>query len=210
MRSSLIAILIAVMVVPNIGLAQQAGSFIAGGEVGFTSAMGDFRSDSLNANTGFGIGIELRYALLNNISFGPFFRYHRFGSNIQSSAGNTSYNFTQYGGLARINTFSLDKGKLYIIGGGGLFKPNSHLWTPDNTENIAFESGMFFTGGLGISSNPLASTIYELEVRYNMGEADPVLAIGEGDPLNAQKFDFVYVAIKLSFNSKGTKAQPRY
>jgi len=210
MRSCIIAILIAVMIVPNALMAQEAGSFVAGIEAGFTSAMGDFRNDSLNANTGFGLGAELRYTLLKNISLGPFLRYHRFGSNTESIEGNISYNFTQYGGLGRISMFSVGGGNLYIVGGGGIFKPNSHTWAPTNTTNETFESGPFFTAGLGLSTNPFASTIYELEIRYNSGNADKISMVGIEEVTQNYQFDFIYLAMKLSFNSKGIKPQPRY
>lgn len=210
MRSSIIAILIAVMIVPNVLVAQEAGSFIAGFELGFTSAMGDFRNDSLNANTGFGMGAEFRYALLKNISFGPFVRYHRFGSNISSVSGNISYNFTQFGGLGRVSMTNVGNGSLYILGGGGIFKPNSHTWTPVNTTNESFETGQFFTAGLGLSTNPFASTIYELEIRYNSGKADKKTTVGIEERTQNYQFDFIYLSMKLSFNSKGIKPQPRY
>jgi len=210
MRSCIIAILIAVMIVPNALMAQEAGSFVAGFEVGFTSAMGDFRNDSLNANTGFGVGAEIRYALLKNISFGPFLRYHRFGSNVSSVSGNISYNFTQYGGLGRISMFKVGEGNLYIIGGGGIFKPNSHTWTPVNTINKSFETGQFFTAGLGLSTNPFATTIYELEVRYNSGNSDKKTVVGTEELTQNYLFNFLYLSMKLSFNSKGVKPQPRY
>jgi len=210
MRSCIIAILIAVMIVPNVLMAQEAGSFIAGIEAGFTSAMGDFRNDSLNANTGFGMGAEIRYALLKNISFGPFLRYHRFGSNISGTSGNVSYNFTQYGGLGRISMISVGNGSLYILGGGGIFKPNSHTWTPASTINESFESGQFFAAGFGLSTDPFASTIYELEIRYNSGKADKKTTVGTAELTQNYKFDFIYLSMKLSFNSKGIKPQPRY
>jgi opacity protein-like surface antigen len=210
MRSCIIAVLIAVMIVPNALLAQEAGSFVAGIEIGLTSALGDFRNDSLDANTGFGIGAEARYTLLKNISFGPFLRYHRFGSNISSPQGNVSYSFAQYGGLGRINMFGVGGGRLYIVGGGGLFKPNSHTWTPENTSNVSFETGQFFTAGLGLSTNPLASTIYELEIRYNSGNADKISMVGIEEVTQNYQFDFIYISMKLSFNSKGIKPEPRY
>jgi opacity protein-like surface antigen len=210
MRSCIIAVLIAVMIVPNVLVAQEAGSFIAGIEAGFTSAMGDFRNDSLNANTGFGLGAELRYALLKHISIGPFLRYHRFGSNTESPTGNISYNFTQLGGLGRISMIDVGGGNLYVVGGGGIFEPNSHTWSPDLTTNEAFESGTFFTGGLGLSTNPFASTIYELEIRYNSGNADKISMVGIEEVTQNYKFDFFYIAMKLSFNSKGIKPEPRY
>jgi hypothetical protein len=206
MRFSLIAVLVIVLSFSSVGLAQKAGSLVAGLDVGITSAVGDFRDDTLEAGSGFGVGAELRYTLFNSFSFGPFIRYHRFGSNIQSTEGSFSYNFTQYGGMAKLSMFNVDKGKIYLVGGGGLFKPTEHVWTPDFTSDEEWDSGIFFMGGLGLSSNPYSSTIYEFEVRFNMGDAKP-LSSSSGEK---QRFDFVYFVIKLSFNSKGSAAPPRY
>ena len=206
MRFSLIAVLVVVLSFSSIGQAQKAGSFVAGLDVGITSAVGDFRDDTLEAGSGFGIGAELRYTLFNSFSFGPFIRYHRFGSNIQSTEGSFSYNFTQYGGMAKLSMFNVDKGKIYLVGGGGIFTPVEHVWTPDFTSDEEWDTGMFFMGGLGLSSNPYSATIYEFEIRFNMGDAEPKIS-GTSEK---QRFDFVYFVIKLSFNSKGITAPPRY
>lgn len=206
MRFSLIAVLIALLSMANIGSAQKAGSFVAGLDVGITSAVGDFRDDTLGAGSGFGVGAELRYTLFNNFSFGPFLRYHRFGSTIQSTEGSISYNFTQYGGMAKLNLFNIDRGKIFLVGGGGIFEPTKHTWTPDFTTDESWDSGIFFMGGLGLSSNPYSATIYEFGIRYNMGDAEPPLS-SSGDK---QRFDFIYFVVKLSFNSKGATPPPRY
>lgn len=206
MRFSLIAVLVILLSFSSVGFAQKAGSFVAGLDVGITSAVGDFRDDTLEAGSGFGVGAELRYTLINSFSFGPFIRYHRFGSNIQSTEGSFSYNFTQYGGMAKLSMFNIQTGKIYLVGGAGIFKPKEHVWTPDFTSDEEWDTGMFFMGGMGLSSNPYSSTIYEFEVRFNMGDAEPKLSTAT----DKQRFDFIYFVIKLSFNSKGMSAPPRY
>ena len=164
MRNCLIAILIILVSIPCVGMAQESGSFIAGLELGITSATGDFR-DSLMANTGFDFGAELRYTLISGLSFGPFIRYNRFGTSIQSSEGNYSFNYTQYGGILQFNLAPIDKGNLYLVGGGGIFKPTTHVWALEYTENQSFETGHFFTFGAGLGSNPNASTIFGLDLQ---------------------------------------------
>jgi len=191
-------------------MAQKAGSFVAGLEIGITSAVGDFRNDTLEANTGFGLGAEVRYFLLNGLSFGPFIRYNRFGSSIQSSEGNISYNFAQYGGVARLNIFDVNNGRFYLVGGGGLFTPKGHVWAPDYTSEEEFETGQFVTGGIGLSSDTGADTIYELELKSNRGNADYKRLVLNQTQTTNYKFDFIYIAVKLSFNSKGVHPPPRY
>lgn len=212
MRFCLLAVLILLLSFCGIATAQKAGSFVAGLDVGVTSAVGDFRDDTLEAGTGFGIGAELRYTLFNSFSFGPFVRYHRFGTEIQSTEGSISYNFSQYGGMAKLNLFRVNKGKIYLVGGGGIFKPTRHIWTPDYTANETWESSIFFMGGLGLSSNPYSTTIYEFEMRFNAGNADYKTAIAGTDLVETtnHRFDFIYFVIKISFNSKGIAAPPRY
>lgn len=207
MKKAVIAIMVAVMIIPGLCYAQKAGSFLAGFDLGLTAATGDFRSDSLSSSNGFGFGGELRYTLLNDLSFGPFIRYHRFGSEINDGSGRYSYNFSQIGIMARYNIVDVDSGKLYLVGSGGTFTPNVHLWTTDYTEDEAYESGIFYAGGIGICTNPYASTIYELEFRYNMGDAEPKSNSGSVESSN---FEFFYITMKISFNSKGFKPSPRY
>ena len=209
MRNCLIAILIALISLPCAGIAQESGSFLAGFELGITSATGDFR-DSLDANTGFGIGAELRYALMNGLSFGPFLRYNRFGTNIESGDGNYSYNYIQYGGILHLNVFDVEKGKIYLVGGGGMFTPKKHVWSQGYTADYNYETGAFFTGGLGLSTDPRASTIFELEVRYSMGEADYKTMVLDEEITDTYKFNSIAVLAKMSFNSKGFKPAPRY
>jgi len=210
MRNCLIAILILVVSIPCISEAQKAGSILAGLEVGITSAVGDFRSDSLEAGTGVGFGADLKYTILNGFSLGPFIRYSRFGSSIQSSEGNISYNFVQYGGMAKFNVMDVSGGKLYVTGGGGVFTPKRHTWTTDYTVDESFESGTFFTGGIGLSSNPNYTTIYEFEIRYQIGKADYETTILGTTTTETFNFDCIYIGAKLSFNSKGAAREPRY
>jgi hypothetical protein len=210
MRNCLLAILIILVSLPCVSMAQVSGSFIAGLELGITSAVGDFR-DTLDANTGFGLGAELRYALINGLSIGPMIRYNRFGTNTQSSEGSISFNYTQYGAIAQLNLISVDKGNLYLAGGGGIFTPNSHLWAPDFTEDVSFESGQFFTVGAGLTSDPKATTLFALEVRYNKGQADlKYLNLLEQEETETFYFDSIAIMVKIGFNSKGIKPQPRY
>jgi len=211
MRIRLAAAMMALLMIPATGLTQQAGSVVGGIEFGITSALGEFRTDTLKAGTGVGLGVELRYTLIQNFSIGPFVKYQRFGSTIQSGSGHISYNFPQYGGLARLNIFNVGGGKFYLLGGGGIFKPNLHVWAPESTIDEPSESGTFFAGGIGICSDPYAKTIYELEIRYNTGNADyKSIDLSGVETTTNYKYDFLYVAIKLSFNSKGITSPPRY
>ena len=209
MRKCLTAIILTVLMIPGFCFAQKAGSFVAGFDAGLTSAMGDFNNDTLDAGTGIGFGGEVRYSLLNNVSFGPFIRYQRFGKSTQGAIGSISYNFVQYGGLLRMNLFDLSKGKLFFIAGAGLFKPNIHTWTPDHVTDESYESGIFYSGGFGLCTNPYASTIYAFELRYSTGDAD--FDTGEaGTDILSQNFSFISLNIKMSFNSQGIKPPPRY
>ncbi|MCD6161357.1 MAG: outer membrane beta-barrel protein [candidate division Zixibacteria bacterium] len=212
MCKRLVLILVVIIMVPGQIFAQKAGSFIASIDIGLTAPVGDFSTDTtLKSESGFGFGGELRYALLNNLSLGPFFKYYRFGSSSQSSSGSISYNFVQYGGLIRLNVYNVNDGKLYIVGGGGAFKPNAHSWSREQIKNESFESDIFFTAGLGLCSNPYAKTIYEFEVLYNTGNADWNRITYEGEELNSNhNFDFIYLCMKISFNTGGETAPPRY
>ena len=207
MRKGLLAILIAVMIVPSICFAQKAGSFIAGFDIGMTSAIGDFRDDTtLNATSGINLGGEIRYTLFNNLSLGPFIKYQRFGSSEQNTAGNISYNLNQYGCIARFNMFDIRNGRAYILGGGGIFRPTEHTWAPDYIIDKPFESSTFLTGGIGICTNPFSTTIFEFELRYSTGDADRQASEGG----TTHSFDFISFAVKISFNSKGIQPPPRY
>jgi opacity protein-like surface antigen len=209
MRSCLLAILIVLVSLPCIGMAQQSGSFIAGFELGITSATGEFR-DSMQASTGFGIGAELRYTLFNGLSLGPFIRYNRFGTSIQSNDGSYSFNYVQYGGILHLNLVSVERGNLFIVGGGGMFTPKSHIWALDYSNDESFETGQFFTFGAGLTSNPKAPTIFELEARYNIGNADYKYTMLDEEHSDNYDFNSIVIVAKISFNSKGIKPGPRY
>jgi len=212
MPKILSVVVVALLLIPGFAAAQQAGSFIAGLDVGLTSAAGDFRNDTaMYGGSGVGFGAELRYTILNNFSVGPFVKYARFGSDQNLDEGNVSFNFTQLGALARLNLFNLQSGKFYLFGGGGQFTPNMHLWTPDYTEDQGFESDMFYTGGIGLCSNPYSTTIYEIEARYSTGDANVTTTDFTGfSQTFTRNFDFIYVGMKLSFNFGGKEPPPRY
>jgi len=203
MSKGLLAVLAAMVLISGPVFAQQAGSFIGGLDIGLASATAELVDDpELLAGSGFSFGAEVRYTLLGNLSFGPFIRYYRFDSDLSVEVGHASVNMSQYGALGRLNLFNVEKGKIYIFGGGGLFEPNVHFWAPDYTYDYPFERGQFFTGGFGLCSNPYAATIYELEFRYNRGDAD-------FESVN-HKCDFYHISMRLMFNSKGIVPPPRY
>lgn len=211
MSKGLLAVLITIVLIPGLCFAQKAGSFVAGLDIGLASATGDFVVDpDLLAGSGFSLGAELRYTLINNFSFGPFIRYYRFGSDLSVEIGHASINMSQYGALARFNLFNVEEGKIYLFGGGGLFKPNTHFWAPDYTYDYPFERGQFLTGGFGLCSDPYAATIYELEFRYNRGDADLESIVENQTVTTNHKFDFYHISMKLMFNSKGIVPLPRY
>jgi len=207
MRKCLLATLVAVMLIPGLGQAQKAGSLILGMDIGLSSPIGDFSSnDSLMAKSGFGLGAELRYTLFRDFSFGPFLRYNRFSSDRIDERGHVSHNFTQYGGLAKLNLLNVQNGKFYICGGGGIFTPNTHYWAIDNNINVTYKQGMFFMGGIGLSSDPKSSVIYNLEIRYNTGNAD----VSDATNTPNYKYDFISFSMKIEFNSKGMVPPTRY
>lgn len=212
MCKRLIVILFAIIMISGHTFAQKAGSFIAGFDIGLTAPISDFSTDTtLEAESGFGIGGELRYALLNNFSFGPIIKFMKFGSSATSTSGSISYNFMQYGGIARYNMLDVSNGKLFIFGGGGIFKPNSHSWSSERVVDEPFESSTFFTVGFGLCSNPQEKTSYEFEIRYNSGSADWNRTTYLGDELkSSHNFDFIYFCMKLSFNTGGEESKPRY
>jgi hypothetical protein len=211
MSKGLLAVLATIVVITGPVFAQQAGGIICGFDVGLASATDDFADNpDLQAGSGLCLGAEMRYTLFNNFSLGPFIRYYRFGTSLTVDIGSASHNMTQYGGLARCNLFNVEKGKLFLFGGGGLFEPNTHYWAPDYSYDEPFERGQFFTGGFGLCSDPYASAIYEIEFRYNMGDAD--LETIDDDRLVITNYDFssFHVSMKLMFNSKGYSKPPRY
>jgi hypothetical protein len=207
MRKCLLATLVAAMLIPGLGYAQKAGSLILGFDLGLSSPMGDFaNNDTLMPRGGFGIGAELRYTLLNDLSFGPFIRYNRFGSDRVDERGHESHSFTQLGGLAQINLLNVQNGKFYICGGAGIFTPKTHFWAVSNSIDITYKRGTFFNGGIGLSSDPKAAVIYGFEIKYNMGKAN----VSDLSNSPSYKYDFLSFSMKIGFNSKGTVAPSRY
>jgi hypothetical protein len=207
MRKFLLATIVAVMLIPGLGLAQKAGSLLFGLNVGFTSPTGEFKDiDKAAAKGSFSLGTDIRYTIINNLSVGPFIQYNRFNTDVEDDLGHLSYNFAQIGGLAKLNLFDVQNGKLYVCGGGGIFTPKAHYWAVNSTADETAEQGNFFFGGLGLSSDPKANVIYNLEFRYNTGEADSKFE----DYTITNKYDFISFLIKLEFNSKGKEAPPRY
>ncbi len=199
-----ILILSLALLIPGSAYCQKAGSFVFGFDLGLASALGDFSNDTaFAAGGGVCIGAELRYTIVRHFSFGPSIRYNRFTTDQPATEAHISYNFTQIGGLGRLNVFDVSTGKIYLLGGGGIFTPYKHSWMINGSTDEKMQRGMFVQGGIGICSDPLANIIYELEFRYNMGKADD----NSGVEYN---FDFFHVAMKFSFNSKGITPPPRY
>ena len=217
MKKVLLPLILMVIIAPVVINAQSAGTFVGSLGLGVTGAQGDFASSSFensagnimdgqDAGSGFGIEAELRYYLLGGLSFGGFINKVRFGSTFESYQGRVSYDFTQIGGLAKMNFISFENGKLYLTGGGGLFTPNVHYYVPDNPSNVLAEDrGFFAFGGFGLMSKSDRKLIYEFEMRYNIASAD--LAYEETE---VENWNFIYAGIKISFASKGKPAPPKY
>jgi hypothetical protein len=206
MRKTALFIIVIMMATASLASAQYSGALVGSLGMGLTSAQGGFTDlNNLAAGSGFGMGAELKYYLLTGFGIGAFINYDRFGSSARASAGRPSYNFTQIGGVAKMNLFDVGSGRLFASGGGGFFTPSAHFYVPDNSTNKNGSSGQFAFGGLGLSSDPLAGTIYELEVRYNVGNADFKL-----NNKIYKVWDFLYVGAKISFSSKAKVESPRY
>ncbi|OGC90481.1 MAG: hypothetical protein A2W25_07240 [candidate division Zixibacteria bacterium RBG_16_53_22] len=190
--------------------AQQGGALVGSLGLGLTSAQGDFASsDLLAAGSGFGVEGQLRYYLFGGFGIGPMVNYMRFGSSYDSELGRISYNFNQFGGVARLNLFGVSQGALFINGGGGIFKPNIHYYAPEVTiDTSAEKSGTFFFGGLGLTSIPSRKVTYEFEIRYSVGRSDSEYALDATHKSDA--WDFIYAGVRLSFASKGKDAPPKY
>jgi Outer membrane protein beta-barrel domain len=190
--------------------AQQAGALVGSIGLGLTAAQGDFaNSDLLAAGSGFGIEAQARYYLFSGFGFGPMINYMRFGSSYESDGGEVSYNFSQLGGMARLNLFGLSNGAVFVNGGGGIFKPNAHFYSPDNPTDVsADKSGNFFFGGLGLTSYPTRRVIYEFEIRYNIGSSPDPFALDA--TRQSDVWDFIYAGVRLSFASKGQSEPPKY
>jgi hypothetical protein len=105
-----------------------------------------------------------------------------------------------------MNFINISNGKLYLTGGGGVFTPNAHIYSPGNSYTIsADESGTYYFGGIGLISKTSMKALYEFEARYNYARAENNL----GSP-STDVWDFIYVGLKLSFSTKGMDAPPRY
>jgi hypothetical protein len=213
MKKALLLIVLLLVITPIYASAQQAGAFVGSMGLGFPSAQGDF-SDSkfLSAGSGFGFEGEIRYYLLNGFAIGAMANWLRFGTTVSSASGRLSYNFSQLGGTARLNLIPLSSGAIFVNGGGGTFKPNAHYYVPDHSFDMnAPKRGYYGFAGIGLTSSPYLKTLYELEVRYNMGRADINSAdYGLPGSMSTNVWDFVYVGVKLSFASKGKDAPPKY
>jgi hypothetical protein len=210
MKKAVLLGLLLVAILPIQSPAQQGGALVGSVGMGFTSAQGDFAStDIFAAGSGFGIEGQLRYYLLGGFGIGPLVNYMRFGSSLFSELGRTSYNFSQIGGVARLNLIRLSGGTFFVNGGGGMFTPTTHYYAPDNsTDVMADKSGNFFFGGLGLASTPDRKVIYEFEIRYNVGTTSEPFALDATH--ETDKFDFIFAGARLSFASKGKDAPPKY
>jgi len=209
MRKILLVLLILVIVIPSTLWAQKGGSLVGSVGLGLTAAQGDFADESEGfaaASSGFGIEAELRYYLFGGFSIGGNINYMRFGSAYDSPEGRVSYNFSQVGGIAKMNFISISPGKLYLTGGAGIFTPKAHIYSPGNSYTmISDESGEYYFGGIGLISKTSMKALYEFEIRYNIARAETNLAFAESDV-----WDFIYVGMKLSFSTKGMDQPPRY
>ncbi len=206
MRKIALIIIVLVMATASLSNAQYSGALVGSLGIGVTSAQGEFSDlNFFAAGSGFGAGVELKYYLLTGFGIGGFVNYDRFGSAYSSSAGRRSYNFTQFGGLAKMNLFDVRSGRLFIAGGGGMFTPTVHFYIPDKSYDKVGKSGAFAFGGIGLSSDPEASTVYEFEVRYSLGTSTFTL-----DKKTNKAWDFIYIGSKISFSSKAKAAPPRY
>lgn len=208
MRRILLILLVAVVAFPSSLLAQSGGSLVGSVGLGLTAAQGDFADESIGygATSGFGIEAELRYYIFGGFAIGGNINYMRFGSSYESPQGRISYNFSQMGGIAKMNFISISKGKLYLTGGGGIFTPNAHFYSPGNSFSLAGdESGTYYFGGVGLISQTDMKALYEFEIRYNYARAENDLGFSISDV-----WDFIYVGLKLSFSTKGMKPPPRY
>jgi len=209
MRKILLVLMILVIVLPSTLWAQRSGSLVGSVGLGLTAAQGDFADESEGfaaASSGFGIEAELRFYVFGGFSVGGNINYMRFGSAYNTPDGRVSYNFSQAGGIAKMNFITISPGKLYLTGGGGIFTPKAHIYSPGNSYTvIGDKSGNYFFGGIGLISQTSMKTLYEFEVRYNVARADTNLEFAESDV-----WDFIYVGLKLSFSTKGKDQPPRY
>jgi hypothetical protein len=205
MRKVLLVFLVFVTAFPTTLWAQQGGSLVGSLGLGLTAAQGDFADEAIGyaASSGFGIEAELRYYLFGGFSIGGNINYMRFGSSFESTQGRVSYNFSQMGGIAKMNFIDISGGKLYLMGGAGIFTPKAHVYSPGNSFTMTGdESGEYYFGGIGLISKTSMKALYELEARYNIARAENDLGFVDSDV-----WDFIYVGLKIS---KGMDQPPRY
>ena len=202
------ALILAIIVTPTFLFAQEGGTFVGSLGLGITAAQDDFADNvyGFSGGSGFGMEGELSYYLWGGFGIGGFVNYLRFGSSHETSQGRLSFNYSQMGGLAKMNFIGLSRGTIYLMGGGGVFTPSAHYYVPDFSTDVAgAERGYFGFGGVGLKSYTDRRILYELEVRYNVARADYTL-----DEITSNVWDFLYIGVKLSFASKGKEAPPRY
>lgn len=208
MRSVLLTLIIVIVAIPSILSAQEGGAFVGSLGMGITSAQGDFADAvyGFSAGSGFGLEGELSFYLWGGFGIGGFVNYLRFGSSYETTQGRLSFDYSQIGGLGKMNFIGLSNGTIYLMGGGGIFTPSAHYYVPDNSRDVAgVERGYFGFGGIGLKSYTDRRILYELEFRYNIARADYTL-----DEITSNVWDFAYIGVKLSFASKGKEAPPRY
>jgi hypothetical protein len=207
MRLITVTLAIFLLSIFAVSQAQRGGTFVGSLGLGLTAAQDNFADQAgFSAGSGFGMEGELRFYLWRGFAIGGFVNYMRFGTSYPSSEGRLSFNFSQMGGLAKMNFIRLSKGAIYLTGGGGVFTPNAHYYIPDNSlDRAGDEYGYFGFGGIGLSSKTSMRIIYEFEMRYNVGRADYTI-----DTIESNVWDFIYAGVKLSFASKGKAAQPRF
>ena len=208
MRSILLVLILAVLATPALLSAQEGGAFVGSMGIGITAAQDDFADDvyGFSAGSGFGMEGELSFYPFGGFGIGGFVNYLRFGSSHETSQGRMTFNYSQMGGLAKMNFIGLSRGTIYLMGGGGVFTPSAHYYVPDNSRDVAGdERGYFGFGGIGLKSYTDRRIIYELEARYNVARADYTL-----DEITSNVWDFVYIGVKVSFASKGKEGPPRY
>lgn len=208
MSKVLLVTILTVILLPVLAPAQEGGAFVGSLGMGITAAQGDFADNvyGFSGGSGFGMEGELRFYLWGGFGIGGFVNYMRFGSAYETAEGRLSFNYSQMGGLAKMNFIHLANGAIYLTGGGGVFTPGAHYYVPDNSrDEVGDERGYFGFGGLGLVSVTDRRILYELEIRYNIARAEYTL-----DTITSDIWDFVYVGVKLSFASKGKEAPPRY
>lgn len=201
-------LILATALLPSTVMAQKGGALVGSVGLGLTAAQGEFADQSMGyaAGSGFGIEAELRYYIFGGFSIGGNINYERFGSSYESTDGRVSYNFSQMGGIVKMNFINISKGKLYLTGGGGIFTPKAYVYSPDNSFSQSTDSsGTYFFGGIGLVSQTDMRTLYELEIRYNYARAANDLGYSDSDV-----WDFIYVGMKISFSTKGKSSPPRY